>query len=261
MRVGVWFFAGLILCTAAAPALGGITVTSYTTTAETNAYAPVSKAQYFDQQTLTNVSPAVANVSDDWTGTNVGGTTTTWHWIGASHTETTTTFDASTLAVTGTGSFSYDMTTTSDFVDPIRSGGVYTPTAFAEYECHFTLDVPATYHATGALNGFGIIGFGSSEFGDVFRLGSNSGSFDRTGTIPAGHYGISLNTGNSMGQLPSAPNHRALSGMFTVPDFTITVPEPAALPALISVLTLGPLSRRLRRGSARSRRFRQCCSC
>src|SRR4051794_28559744 len=122
---------------ASAQAFAAITVTSFTTTAETNAYAPFSKAQYFDQKTLTNVSPAVANVADDWTGTNVGGSTNTWHWIGGSHLESTTTFDATSLNVTAAGSFSYDMTTSSDFVDPIHSGGVFTPGGAADYECYF----------------------------------------------------------------------------------------------------------------------------
>src|SRR5437868_5900688 len=91
------------ICGVAAPALAGITVTSYTTTAEQNAYAPFSQAQYFDKRTLTNTSPAVVDVSDNWTGTNVGGTTSTWHWVGASHIETTTAFAATSLTVTGAG--------------------------------------------------------------------------------------------------------------------------------------------------------------
>src|SRR5438045_2125543 len=84
-------------CAAGSPAVARITVTSYTTAAGTNAYAPLSQDQYFDQKTLTNVSPAVADVSDDWTGTNIGGSTSTWHWIGSTQTSSVTTFTANTL--------------------------------------------------------------------------------------------------------------------------------------------------------------------
>src|SRR5690242_9098083 len=95
--------AGVCAACGGGVARAGITVTSFTTTAETNAYAPFSKAQYYDEQPLANVSPAVADVSADWTGTNVGGTTPTWHWVGASHTESSTSFDANVLTVTGAG--------------------------------------------------------------------------------------------------------------------------------------------------------------
>src|SRR5205823_3992103 len=130
--------------------------------------------QYFDKQTLTNTSPAVVDVSDDWTGTNVGGATTTWHWVGASHAETTTTFDATNLAVAGAGSFSYELTTTSGFVDPTSTGTVYGPGGAADYQCYFTLNTPATYRATGQIVGFGVAFLSSFETGELFYIGSNS---------------------------------------------------------------------------------------
>ena len=57
--------AGLLICLAVSPALAGLTVTSFQTTALTNGYAPVGGNQYIAQQTLTNVSPAFADVSGD----------------------------------------------------------------------------------------------------------------------------------------------------------------------------------------------------
>jgi hypothetical protein len=179
-----WWALFFIVVLGAVPASGQITVTSFTTTAGQNAYAPFSQAQYFDKKTLANASPATVDVSDDWTGTNVGGTTTTWHWVGASHIQTSTSFDTTSLTVTGAGSFSYDMTTTNDFVDPIRSGGVYTPAAGADYQCYFTLDVPATYRATGRIAGFGIAFLSSSEMGEFFFI--NGGAVDRSGVFLRG---------------------------------------------------------------------------
>jgi hypothetical protein len=222
----------------ATSARGQITVGTFTTTAETNAYAPVSQAQYFDQKTLTNTSPATADVSDDWTGTNVGGTATTWHWIGASHIQSSTLFDPTSLTVTGAGSFSYDMTTTADFVDPIRSGGVYTPGGAADYHCYFTLEGAATYRARGQLSQDAVFFLGSTETGFIFNItsgGSPTRSVDLSGVIPAGHYEIRANTSLSMGQVSSGVNHRVASGSFADFNFTVAVPEPTSIAALFAI--------------------------
>src|SRR4051794_38611416 len=111
----------LLLCVVAGPAMAGLTVTSYQTVALTNAFAPLSQDQYFSQQTLANVSPAHAEVSGDWTGTNAGGSTPTWHWTGSAQITSSTAFDGSSLSVTGSGSFGHELTTTTEFIDP-RSG-------------------------------------------------------------------------------------------------------------------------------------------
>src|SRR5262245_22068103 len=98
-----------------APARGGITVSSYGASALTNAYAPLDRSAYFNEQDANNISPALADVSADWTGTNIAGATTTWHWAGSAHAVSTTTFDGKSLSLTGAGSFSYDLTTTAGF--------------------------------------------------------------------------------------------------------------------------------------------------
>src|SRR5438876_3559599 len=120
---------------AIASARASITVTSYQTIALTNAYAPLDQSAYFDRKVLTNVSPAVADVSDDWTGTNIGGSTATWHWVGSAHTSSITTFSANSLTITGAGSFSYDLTTTAAFVEPTSVTTLYGPGSAANYEC------------------------------------------------------------------------------------------------------------------------------
>src|SRR5947209_8485407 len=46
----------MLVCSAAAPALASISVSSYQTAALTNAYAPLDQSAYFDKQTLASVS-------------------------------------------------------------------------------------------------------------------------------------------------------------------------------------------------------------
>jgi len=48
----------IILLFASASARAGITVTSYSTTALTNGFAPSLQGPYLEQQTLDNVTPA-----------------------------------------------------------------------------------------------------------------------------------------------------------------------------------------------------------
>src|SRR5437867_11105752 len=130
------YFAFAVICSASL-AVGGVTVSSFQTVALTNAYAPLDQSAYFDKQTITNISPAIANVSDDWTGTNVGGTATTWHWVGSAQNAITTSFSSSALTITGAGSFSYALTTTANFVDPTQVSSVYAPGSVADYRCFF----------------------------------------------------------------------------------------------------------------------------
>src|SRR4051812_7111369 len=91
----------VLLISIVAPAGAGVTVSSYRTVAGTNAYAPLSQAMYFDKKTLNNTSPAVVDVADDWTGTNDGGSTNTWQWVGSAHVSTTTSFSSNNLTIMG----------------------------------------------------------------------------------------------------------------------------------------------------------------
>src|SRR5206468_3442671 len=108
---GLLAIVGWFLLSAGAPARANVNVTKYFTEAETNAWT-FGPPQYFDDQQLTNVSPAVIDVHDDWTGTNLGGSTPTWHWIASVRANTVTTSTSDRFTATGAGSFSIDRTTT-----------------------------------------------------------------------------------------------------------------------------------------------------
>jgi len=89
----------LLVSELVSPALAGITVMEYRTVALTNAFARLSQTQYFEQETIVNVSPALAEVSGDWMGTNAGGSTNTWHWTGFARAASNTVFDADSLGL------------------------------------------------------------------------------------------------------------------------------------------------------------------
>jgi len=207
-------------------------VTSYQTVAGTNAYAPLDQSAYFDRQNLTNVSLAVANVSDDWTGTNVGGTETTWHWIGSAQTSTTTAFNANRLTITGAGSFSYDLTTTAAFVEPTSVTTLYGPGSAANYECEFSIDQPASYTLNGQLMQYSLIQISSlSEL--IFRqrnFGVTPVDASSTGALAPGHYYVQVNAsfGPPSG-LTNGLHHESGGGGFDLISITVQVPEPGAV--------------------------------
>src|SRR5438093_1290327 len=97
----------LVACCAAPCALGTITVSSYDTQAQANAYAPLDRSAYFATDDKPNISPASANVAADWAGTNIGGSTNTWEMITSAHINGTTVATANSLLITGAGSFGY----------------------------------------------------------------------------------------------------------------------------------------------------------
>jgi hypothetical protein len=237
----------VLLTGALSPALAGITVTSYQTVALTNAFAPLSQSQYFAQETLVNVSPALAQVSGDWTGTNAGGSTNTWHWVGSSQASSTTAFDANSYTVTAAGSFAYELDTTAEFIDP-RSSNIYTPGGAADYQGFFTLDTAAEYTITVELTARSRVLLGSVEAGFIFNA-SNHGTtpqlFQRSGTIPAGHYEIRANSSLAAPLFPNGVNHFEASGGFADLIFNVQVPEPAEITVLALLGACG-VSRRLR---------------
>ncbi len=238
MRYHPRIWAGLLVWALASPALAGIMVTSYQTLALTNAFAPLSQTEYFAQHTLVNVSPALAEVSGDWMGTNSGGSTNTWHFVGQSSATSTTTFNADTLTVTASGSFAYEINTTAEFVDP-RSSDIYSPSGAANYEALFNTDVPMTYMITAQLNQRGRVrlsSFNGEVVLDVVNPGPAPLLVDRAGTIPAGHYDFLASTSLIASNLPNGINHYARSGGFGKLIFTVQVPEPSALAALIGML-------------------------
>jgi hypothetical protein len=240
-------FAALALCCVAAPARAGINVASYQTVALTNAYAPLSQAQYFDRQARVNISPAVADVSDDWTGTNIGGSTPTWHWVGSAHTSTATTISADSLTITGAGSFSYDLTTTADFIDPTSAALLYTPGSAADFSSSFEISAPGTFSVQMQLSQFSLVHLDSQENGIVFdRLNATTVPvpFGLSGTVPPGHYHLQANASHAGPNLFPGQNHIAYSGSFDNFSFSVQVPEPASF-AIVIALALSRGRRRV----------------
>jgi hypothetical protein len=229
--------AGLLVWALVSPALARITVTSYQTVAQINGYAPTSQTQYFEQQTLTNISPAHAEVSGDWMGPNAGGGPTTWHYVGSAQTTSTTTFNPDTLTITAAGSFAYTVDTTTGFVDP-SSSTVYPPGAAANYEALFNTDVPTTYTISAQLNQRGRVRLSSFEGLVVFDRSNPSPTptlVNLSGTIPLGHYHVLITSGLAT-QLPSGVNHFTASGSYEDVVFTVQVPEPNALGIALAVI-------------------------
>ena len=224
-------FAGVIaVCSLASSALAGITVTSYRTTAHTNAFAPVGGSQYISDETLNNISPAEASVFGDWTGPNAGGMTDTWHWVGSAETHIVTSFNDSILSITGFGSFAHQLTTTSDFVDP-RSAGVFTPGSAADYRCTVTVDVPTFYTISVELGQFGRISLTSPQTGFIF----DETNFDSTprvvqlsGTLPSGSFAMRANTSIGAPNFANGVNDYLRSGGFEDLSFTLQIPEPGS---------------------------------
>lgn len=245
--IGFLLAAALLICSSAA---AGITVTEYQTVAQVNGYAPVSQTQYYAQQTLVNVSPALAQVSGDWMGTNAGGSTITWHYVGSAQTTSTTTFDASSLTITAAGSFAFRVDTTPDFVDP-SSSTIYGPGAAANYEALFNTDVPTTYMISAQLNQRGRVRLNTLGGAVVFDHSNptpNPTTVNVGGTIAPGQYRV-LMTASLGTQLPNGVNHYVASGSYENVIFTVQVPEPSTLGVVISIIGVTP---RRRKGCARA---------
>ena len=220
----------LTLCALASPALGGLVVTSYRTVAQTNGFAPVSQAQYFAEQRLENVSPALAEVSGDWTGPNADGTPDTWHFVGSSRATSTTTITPDNYTVEAAASFAYVINTTSAFVDP-RSTSIFGPGGAASYNGFFEADVPLSYTIAAQLNQRGRvrlsqIGVGGGEIFDENNVDVTPRLLHFSGTIQPGQYRFLATTGLGAMNLSNGINAYARSGSFESLVFSVRVPEP-----------------------------------
>ena len=177
------------------------------------------------------MSPATADVSDDWSGTNAGGSTNTWRMVAAAHIGTTTNANASNLTITGSGSFSYEITTVAGFVDPSRTTTLYGPGAAGAYECDFSIDAPATYAIAAKLNQYSVIQFGSVSSGDIvyqFNFGATPHPFSFSGNIQPGQYFVRANAGlGGPTPLNDGINDVTRSGSFDNFSFSVLVPEPS----------------------------------
>jgi hypothetical protein len=234
----------LCLLTFHAPATAGIIINEYQTTAETNAWAPLTADQYFQKQTLTNVSPAAADAAGDWTGTNVGGTDITWHWVGHGHMQTTTSLSANALAITGSGFFSSDLTTFPGFLNPNFVKVLYVPGSGGSYSCEFTTDSPIAYTASAELWQWSRMSFASFDTGYIFDAMNQTptpvpAAFG--GTLPAGHYFFSAGAGLG-GVHINSHDEGSLANFI----FSAQVPEPGTSALVLTLI----VCRRGRRNKA-----------
>jgi hypothetical protein len=220
------------------PVRAGITVSTSDTGAQTNAYAPLDKSAYYaiDQKSFT--SPATADVAQDWVGTNVGGSTNTWHMVASAHINTTTSIAANSYTVTASGSFSYSISTTADFIDPTTVTTIFIPADSAGYQGIFTIDVPGTYVLSATLGHHTGVSLSSFTTGTVYNKlysGAQTFTVSQFGTIPAGMYQVTASEGSATSFLPGE-NEFADAGSFSDFSFSLQVPEPS-LP-LMAVLAL-----------------------
>jgi hypothetical protein len=231
------FYSRILIATLLAgitlPVAAMLSVTSFDTEAQANAYAPLSKAMYYDVQDMPNISPASASVSDNWSGTNIGGSTNTWNMVTSANISTTTTVGPNSLAVTGGGGFNYNITTTAAFVDPTSVTTLYVPGADGSYGCFFTVDAPASYTISGQLIGSSTIYFASTLGNVIFQqqhFGTLTKTINVSGIILPGQYQISAGADQSgPSGLSPGINNVLQSGSLNNFSFTLQVPEPSLL--------------------------------
>ena len=245
MRFPVVAIVFVLVCAVAQVVRAGITVSSFDTYAQANAYAPLNKSSYFTTDDNQNVSPATCDVSEDWTGTNVGGTDTTWHMLATAHAASTTTVTPNAFSMTGAGSFSYDITTTATFSEPLQHASLYIPGAVSSVGSVFVIDTPSNYTLSVRLNRLGGVYFASFAEGGVILNQSNFSSIPKivsiSGTIAPGQYqiGVTAKDGGPTG-LPDGVNHIIRDGSFGDFAFSLQLPEPTvtAISALFVVMAV-----------------------
>jgi hypothetical protein len=255
MRVSVRLLVFFVLCVGVLPARAGVSVSSYDTQVQANAYAPVDQSAYYADNSKHNTSPASGDINADWSGTNVGGSDTTWHMTALVHTESTTTFGPSFLSITGAGSFSYNITTTAGFSEPLQHATLFVPGANSGVGSVFSIDQPEVYSISVTLGRDSDVLL-SSPSGIVFDQG-NSSSIPKvvatTGMIGPGQYQIGAGT-NQHGPsgLPNGVNHVSVNGSFSNFTFTLQVPEPAGM--FVFIVGYGVSRRRSRLHPQQKRR-------
>ena len=232
-----WVLVAIFACGIVSSARAGVTVTSIDTQAQANAYAP-DQQTYFADDDHPNVSPASASVSDNWSGTNIGGSETTWNMVASAQIVTTTTATPTNLNITGSGSFAYNISTTAGFVDPTTVMTLFGPEAAGDYQCYFTLDAPAAYTLNASLMGSSEVYFASFQTGLIFQKDQFAASTilaSQSGTIPAGSYEIRGNASFG-GPTPLGANTNIKeSGSITNFLFSVQVPEPTFLAAILGL--------------------------
>jgi hypothetical protein len=212
------------------PVRAGISVSSYDTSAQTNAYAPLDKSSYFTSLEKPNTTPATVDVEEDWSGTNAGGIAETWRWIGAAHANSMTNISANALTISGAGSFSYDLSTNSDFTDPTQVSTLFSPLASSGYLCHFSTNVPTAYSLSVQLQGHSGVQLFSLKDGTFVVNETHFGGLPTmvaaSGVLPAGDFVVSPAANLAAPILPSGMNHVTGSGSYNDLLFSLNIPEP-----------------------------------
>ena len=232
-----------------------ITLGQHRTLAETNAYAPLSQDQYYQEQRLINVTPAAADAVGDWTGTNVGGSVDTWHWVGHAHLETSTSATSTVLSISGAGSFVFDLTTFPGFIAPNNQATVFVPGCAADYTCSFTIDSPTNYSASALLGQFALFRLSSTQNGTIFSQSNGTSTavpVSFSGTLPAGDYSFRANTSLAINAIGTTHQQGSLSNF----NLAVGVPEPTggATGAIIATMGIVRARRRVRPRSGRLKR-------
>lgn len=236
----------VILALCASRAESGLVVTSYRTVAQTNGYAPTNQSQYFAEQRLENVSPAVAEVFGDWTGPNADGTPNTWDFVGHSRASSVTTITPDSFTVEASAHFDYLLKTTLDFVDPL-SVNTFAPGGGASYRGFFESDASLSYSISTVLNQWGRVRLsrvGGPEIFDESNPNTSPREVILAGTIPPGRYQLLTTASFSVPNLPAGVNHNNAIGSFDNLSFSVRVPETGL--AAIGIALLAQLVARRR---------------
>jgi hypothetical protein len=249
MRASIWLAAIIVACCCASAARAGISLSSYDTVAQANAYAPLSRDRYYLVDRHPDASPAVADVSADWTGTNVGGSTATWHMTVSAHAQSATVLSTSGLTIMAAGSFGYDLSTTADFIDPTSITTHLVPGGGGGYQGFFSIDYPATYALSAQLGHYAGVNLSSLQTGVIYQrtnLGTLPVAVDQIGTIAPGQYQIGASVGFHIPNLPNGINHLTDNGTLSNFFFSARVPEPALAHFMTSATASVILTRRRR---------------
>jgi hypothetical protein len=241
----------LLALTCGAASFAGVTVDSYETFALTNAYASVSAEQYFLKQDIFGASPASADVSADWTGTNIRGTSTTWHWLGSSHTTSTTMLSPKGLSGAADGSFSFELLASDGFVDPGSQATLYEPAGSALYRAVFTVDTSASYVIAAELHKWSSVHLDrlTDHMAVVnrFNVSDSPMLVNLSGSIAPGQYQVSASSSFGAPNFGGGPFDYLASGSFKNFSFTVQVPEPLSMFAGAIMIALIGVSRRSNR--------------
>ena len=148
--------------------------------------------------------------SDDWSGTNAGGSDVTWHIPAMAHADSTTTITPAfprDHCIAGT--FSYQITTiASSLSEPLQHGSFFPPGVNTSVGGVFTIDQAGGLFDLGHTTqpaGDSNIAFSSFSDG-VLLLKGHSGSIPRLITMSGGTISGRVNTRSAQGRTLDGPS-------------------------------------------------------